>query len=84
MSVGWKFQRVQFQMNKVFSDGQNCLEKEETPFQESEVLIAGKIPLENQQPLLKAGTSESLLKQKFSGYRPKVGRVARYHCIPNL
>lgn len=49
----------------------SSLEKEESPLQESEVLMTGKIPSEAQQPAMKddlltgskAGLSESLLMQ---------------------
>lgn len=40
-------------MNREFSDGLSCLEKEETPVQESEVLTTGEIPSEDQQPPVK-------------------------------
>lgn len=40
-------------MNREFSDRQSCLQKEETPIQEREVLITGEIPSEAQQPPVK-------------------------------
>lgn len=40
-------------MNREFSDRQSCLQKEETPIQEKEVLITGEIPSEAQQPPVK-------------------------------
>lgn len=74
-----------------FSDEQNCLEKEETHLRESKILIMGKILSKAQQPTVKddslsggkAGLSECLLKQGFSGWRPKVARVACSHFILN-